>query len=191
MSPEKDIDACTSVNMGKLVLGDPTGLYPCTPSAVMAILDYYNIDVKGKDVCMVGNSNVVGKPTAILLTNRFATVKICHVYTTDTKEKCKEADIVITACGVPNLIKAEQIKPGAVVIDVAIVRVPDLDENGNEQLNDKGKTKMKTVGDCADDVAEVAGMKSPVPGGVGSVTSILNAMNLVKACKLQNDIPLE
>ncbi|SFA69283.1 methenyltetrahydrofolate cyclohydrolase /5,10-methylenetetrahydrofolate dehydrogenase (NADP+) [Acetitomaculum ruminis DSM 5522] len=192
MSPEKDIDACTSINMGKMLLGDPTGLYPCTPSAVMEILDYYNIDVKGKDVCVIGNSNVVGKPVAVLLTNRFATIKVCHVYTTDTKEKCKNADIIVTACGVPNLVKAEQVKPGAIVIDVAICRVPDLDENGVQKTNPKtGKPAMKTVGDCAPDVMEVAGMQSPVPGGVGSVTSSILASNLIKACKIQNGIPLE
>lgn len=191
MNPAKDIDACCGVNIGKMVLGDPTGLYPCTPSAVMEIIDYYNIDVKGKEVVVIGNSNVVGKPVSVLLTNRFATVTICHVFTKDTAEKCKNADIVIAAAGVPNLVKKAQIREGAIVIDVAINRVKDLDENGNEIMNEKtGKPKMKTVGDCEPGVEDVAGMKSPVPGGVGSVTSALLAKNLVKACKIQNKIAL-
>ena len=188
LDPLKDVDSCTIANMGKVVIGDPTGLYPCTASAIMEILDYYNIDVKGKNVAVINNSNVIGKPVSMMLTNRFATVTICHVFTKDTKAICLDADIVICAVPVENVVKAEQIKPGAIIIDATVIRKKAVDADGNPIMNEKtGKQKMVTVGCCEDAVSEVAGMKTPVPG-VGSITSALLAKNLIKACKLQNNI---
>ncbi len=188
LDPLKDVDSCTIANMGKVVIGDPTGLYPCTASAIMEILDYYNIDVKGKNVAVINNSNVIGKPVSMMLTNRFATVTICHVFTKDTKAICLDADIVICAVPVENVVKAEQIKPGAIVIDATVIRKKAVDAEGNPIMNEKtGKQKVVTVGCCEDAVNEVAGMKTPVPG-VGSITSALLAKNLIKACKLQNNI---
>ena len=188
LNPLKDVDSCTIANMGKVVIGDPTGLYPCTASAIMEILDYYKIDVKGKNVAVINNSNVIGKPVSMMLTNRFATVSICHVFTKDTKAICLDSDIVICAVPVENVIKADQIKPGAIVIDATVIRKKAVDADGNPIMNEKtGKQKVVTVGCCEDAVNEVAGMKTPVPG-VGSITSALLAKNLIKACKIQNNI---
>ena len=188
ISALKDVDSCTSENMGKLVIDDPTGLYTCTASAIMEIIDYYNIDVKGMDIVVINNSNVIGKPVSMMLTNRFATVTICHVFTKDTAEYCKKADMIICAVGVENVVKASQVKPGAIVIDATVIRKGVVDENGNPVINEKtGRQKIQTVGCCEAGVEEVAGRKTPVPG-VGSITSAMLAKNLIKACKLQNNI---
>lgn len=188
LDPLKDVDACTVANMGKVVIGDPTGLFPCTAGAIMEIIDYYKIDVKGKNVAVINNSNVIGKPVSMMLTNRFATVTICHEFSKNTKEICLDADIIVCAVPVENIVKASQIKPGAVVIDASVIRKKAFDDNGEPVMNEKtGKQKLITVGCCEEGVNEVAGMKTPVPG-VGSVTSAYLAKNLIRACKVQNNI---
>lgn len=185
LSPLKDVDSSTIENMGKVVIDDPTGLYPCTAAAIMEIIDYYKIDVKGKNVAVINNSNVIGKPVSMMLTNRFATVTICHVFTKDMEKICLDADIVICAVPVENAVKASQIKPGAIVIDATVIRKKAFDDNGEPIMNEKtGKQKVITVGCCEDAVEEIAGYKTPVPG-VGAITSALLAKNLIKACKLQ------
>jgi tetrahydrofolate dehydrogenase/cyclohydrolase, NAD(P)-binding domain protein len=154
ISPEKDVDGFHSVNLGKMIIGDKTGFLPCTPYGIMQLLDEYGIDPAGKDTVIIGRSNIVGKPAAILFIEKSATVQVCNTKTKNTKEKIRNADIVIAAVGVPNFIKGEDIKEGAVVIDVGINRV-----NG------------KLCGDVDyEEVSEKAGYITPVPGGVGPMT---------------------
>lgn len=208
LDPQKDVDASTSDNIGKMLLGDITGLYPCTPSAIVKIMDYYadkicevrkkhdpTYDLKegedychGLDVCIVNNSNIIGKPLFVMLTNRFATVSVVH-HLTVPEEKVKlssRADVLIAATPFRNTVTAEMVKPGAVVIDAAVIREKVFDENGDPVMNEKtGRQKIGVYGCCTADVAEKAGYITPVPG-VGSVTSAMLAENLIKACKLQN-----
>jgi len=154
ISPEKDVDGFHSVNLGKMIIGDKTGFLPCTPYGIMQLLDEYGIDPAGKDTVIIGRSNIVGNPAAILFIEKSATVQVCNTKTKNTKEKIRNADIVIAAVGVPNFIKGEDIKEGAVVIDVGINRV-----NG------------KLCGDVDyEEVSEKAGYITPVPGGVGPMT---------------------
>lgn len=154
ISPEKDVDGFHSVNLGKMIIGDKTGFLPCTPYGIMQLLDEYGIDPAGKDTVIIGRSNIVGKPAAILFIEKSATVQVCNTKTKNIKEKIRNADIVIAAAGVPNFIKGEDIKEGAVVIDVGINRV-----NG------------KLCGDVDyEEVSEKAGYITPVPGGVGPMT---------------------
>lgn len=154
ISPEKDVDGFHSVNLGKMIIGDKTGFLPCTPYGIMQLLDEYGIDPAGKDTVIIGRSNIVGKPAAILFIEKSATVQVCNTKTKNTKDKIRNADIVIAAAGVPNFIKGEDIKEGAVVIDVGINRV-----NG------------KLCGDVDyEEVSEKAGYITPVPGGVGPMT---------------------
>ena len=154
ISPEKDVDGFHSVNLGKMIIGDKTGFLPCTPYGIMQLLDEYGIDPAGKDTVIIGRSNIVGKPAAILFIEKSATVQVCNTKTKNIKEKIRNADILIAAVGVPNFIKGEDIKEGAVVIDVGINRV-----NG------------KLCGDVDyEEVSEKAGYITPVPGGVGPMT---------------------
>lgn len=184
LNPLKDVDSCTVANMGKVMLNDETGLYPCTAEAIMEVIDYYQIDVKGMNIVIVNNSNVIGKPVAMMLTNRFATVTICHEFTKNIQDICLNADMIICAVPVENVVKTSQVKAGAIVIDAAVIRKKAFDVKGTPIINEKtGKQKIQTVGCCEMGVEEVAGMKTPVPG-IGAITSALLAKNLVKACKL-------
>lgn len=184
--PLKDVDSCTVANMGKVVLNDETGLYPCTAQAIMEVIDYYQIDVKGMNVAIINNSNVIGKPVAMMLTNRFATVTICHEFTKDIQKICLDADMIICAVPVENVVKASQVKVGAIVIDATVIRKKAVDADGNAIMNEKtGKQKIQTVGCCEASVEEVAGMKTPVPG-IGAITSALLAKNVIKACRIQS-----
>jgi len=161
ISPDKDVDGLTDTNIARLFSGR-AGFVPCTPRAVMAILDYYHISLTGKDV-IIGRSNVVGKPLAQLCLNRNATVTHCHTRTHDLKAAARRADVLISAAGAPGLITADMVKPGAVVIDVGINRVDG-----------------KTVGDVDfAGVSQVAGALTPVPGGVGAVTTMMVLENVV------------
>lgn len=156
MNPDKDVDGLTSVNLGRLAAGED-GYFPCTPRAVMAILDYYHIPLDGKRAVVLGRSKVVGRPISLLLEGRNATVTVCHSHTKQMDELAHEADILVAAMGRPEKVTACMVKPGAVVIDVGINRI-----NG------------KTVGDVDyAGVSEVAGALTPVPGGVGSVTTTM------------------
>lgn len=173
IAAEKDIDCLSPVNEGKLMEGDKTGLAPCTPTAVMEILKHYNVELQGKNVTVIGASMVVGKPAAILLLNENATVTICHIFTKDTAAMARQADVVVVGCGVPKLVKESWIAEGAVVVDVGI----NVDPEGN------------MCGDVDfDHVVDKAAMITPVPGGVGAVTTSILAKNVVKACKLQNNL---
>ena len=171
IDPKKDVDGLTDVNIAHLYTGRP-GFVPCTPRAVIAILDYYHISLSGKDVAIIGRSNVVGKPLAQLCLNRNATVTHCHTRTKDLKAVCRRADLVIAAAGRAGLVTGDMIKPGAVVIDVGINR------------NAEGKV----CGDVAPEVMEKAAYMTPVPGGAGPMTITMLMKNTLKAAKLQHNL---
>lgn len=171
INPIKDVDAFNAVNVGKIMIGDYDFL-PCTPAGVMEMLSYYNIPVSGKNSVVIGRSNIVGKPMAMLLLHQNGTVTICHSKTRNLKEICAGADILVAAVGIPKFVKADMVKEGAVVIDVGM----DRDENG------------KLCGDVDfDDVKEKTSYITPVPGGVGPMTIATLMKNTLKACKLQNN----
>lgn len=164
ISPSKDVDGFHPINIGSLAAGDPT-FVPCTPAGITKMLEHEGIDVCGKHAVLIGASNIVGKPMAHLLLQREATITICHIKTPDISVHTKQADVVITAVGKPNLITGDMIKPGAVVIDVGITRI-----NG------------KVVGDVdQQSVNGVASFLTPVPGGVGPMTIAMLLANTYKA----------
>ena len=168
IDPKKDVDGFHPYNMGRLCL-DLDSFVPCTPLGVMKIFEEYDINIKGKNVCIVGASNIVGKPMAALLLNAFATVDICHIYTKDLKEHTKRADIIIVAAGKAGLITQDMVKDEAIVIDVGINRL----ENG------------KLTGDVDyDNVAPKCSHITPVPGGVGPMTIAMLLSNTIKATKI-------
>ncbi|CDF59175.1 bifunctional 5,10-methylenetetrahydrofolate dehydrogenase/5,10-methenyltetrahydrofolate cyclohydrolase [Thermobrachium celere] len=170
INPIKDIDCINPINVAKVMEGDKTGFAPCTPSAVVEILKHYNIDIKGKNVVVIGRSMVVGKPLSMLLLNEDATVTICHSKTQNLKEVTKNADILIVAIGRAKFINREYVSNKTTVIDVGI----NVDSVGN------------LCGDVDfDDVKELVKDITPVPGGVGAVTNTVLFKNLVKACKMQ------
>jgi tetrahydrofolate dehydrogenase/cyclohydrolase, NAD(P)-binding domain protein len=154
IKPEKDVDGFSNVNVGKMVIGDESGFLSCTPYGIMQLLEGYDIDVDGKDVVVVGRSNIVGKPMAMMLIQKGATVQVCNSRTKDLSKKLKKADIIVVAVGVPRMIKATDVKEGVVVIDVGINRVDG-----------------KLCGDVDyEDVAQKVSYITPVPGGVGPMT---------------------
>jgi methylenetetrahydrofolate dehydrogenase (NADP+)/methenyltetrahydrofolate cyclohydrolase len=180
VSPEKDVDGFHPVNVGKLVLGDPTGFIPCTPGGVIELLKAENIETRGADVVVLGRGAIVGKPMAALLTLKSptgnATVTVCHSHTRDIAEKCRAADIIIAAIGSPEFVKADMIKPGAVIIDVGVNRVSDPAAKGGSRL----------VGDVDfERVKELAGAITPNPGGVGPMTIAMLMKNTVLAAERQ------
>ena len=172
ISDKKDVDAFSAVNVGHIMIGDYTFL-PCTPAGIMEILRHYNIDVAGKECVVIGRSNIVGKPMAMLLLHQNGTVTICHSKTKNLKDVTSRADILVAAVGIPHFVTADMVKEGAVVIDVGM----DRDENG------------KLCGDV--DFAAVepkASYITPVPGGVGPMTIATLLKNPVTAAKQQNGI---
>jgi len=167
ISPSKDVDGFHPYNVGRLVTGKPV-FQPCTPYGVIKMLERMGVEMEGKEAVVVGRSNIVGKPVALMLLQKNATVTICHSRTKDLKEKVKGADIVIAAVGVPQMVKGDWIKPGAVVIDVGVNRL------------DTGKL----VGDVEFDAAsKVASAITPVPGGVGPMTITMLLYNTLEAAK--------
>jgi methylenetetrahydrofolate dehydrogenase (NADP+)/methenyltetrahydrofolate cyclohydrolase len=164
--PEKDVDAFHPESVGHALIGDET-LAPCTPQGVLLLLEETGLPLAGAEVCVVNHSNLIGKPLAALLINRDATVTVCHKRTRDLKAHTRAADVVVTATGVPGLLTAEHVKPGAVVVDVGIARTPE----------------GKVVGDVAPDVWEKAGWVTPVPGGVGPMTIAVLLQNTLRAFK--------
>ena len=167
ISPEKDVDGLTYVNLGKMLDKDEDGFLGCTPSGVLELLKEYEIDVAGKDVTIVNRSLLVGKPLAVLLTHLNATVTVCHTKTKDINTKLKNSDIVVSAVGVKNFIKKEMVKDGAIVIDVGITR----DEITN-----------KICGDVDfENVAPKTSFITPVPGGVGPMTIAMLMKNVLIA----------
>ncbi|MBI4279665.1 MAG: bifunctional 5,10-methylene-tetrahydrofolate dehydrogenase/5,10-methylene-tetrahydrofolate cyclohydrolase [Armatimonadetes bacterium] len=192
MAPAKDIDCLHPVNAGRLALGQPA-VYPATPWACYVLLERYfarkGLDPKaafeGKELVIVGRSNIVGKPAYFLALERNATTTTVHSFTWRAgtlPAHTRRADILIVAMGKAEFIKTEMVRPGAVVVDVGINMVPVLDAAGNPVLDDRGRPRRRTVGDVAfDEVKEVAAAITPVPGGVGSVTNMLLMRNVVRA----------
>ena len=173
ISPEKDVDCFSPMNTAKLMEGDKTGFPPCTPTAVVEILKHYNVPLKGANVVVLGRSMVVGKPVSMLLLGENATVTICHSKTQDLPKVCSQADVLVAGVGRARMVTSDYIKEGAVVIDVGINAKP---EGGG------------ICGDVdTDDVVEKASMVTPVPAGVGSVTTSILAKHVIKACKQQNN----
>ncbi len=164
--PDKDVDCFHPINVGNLMIGKP-GFLPCTPAGVIEVLKRMNVEIAGKHAVVVGRSNIVGKPMAMLLLREHATVTVCHSRTPDMEQITSQADILVAAVGRPQMIKAKHLKPGAIVIDVGINRLPD----------------GKLVGDVDfEDVLETAGMITPVPGCVGPMTiTMLLANTIVSA----------
>lgn len=177
IAPEKDVDGFHPSNVGRLTLGLPTYV-SATPLGIVEILKKYNIDTEGKNCVVVGRSNIVGTPIAILMTKNTnpgnATVTICHSKTKNLKEICATADILIVAMGKPEFIKADMVKPGAVVVDVGIHRIAD----------DSKKSGFRLVGDVKfDEVAPKTSFITPVPGGVGLMTICSLLLNTLKSAK--------
>ena len=167
ISPEKDVDGFHVSNIGKMVIGDETGFLSCTPYGIMQLLEEYKIEIAGKDAVIIGRSNIVGKPMALMLIQKGATVQVCNSNTKDLRKKLNEADIIIVAAGVPKLLKKEDVKEGAVVIDVGINRVDG-----------------KICGDVDyEEVAEKTSYITPVPGGVGPMTIASLIKNTFKSYK--------
>ncbi len=188
ISPEKDPDAMNPTNLGKLMISDERGFYPCTPEGVMELFKYYNIDVKGKDITIINNSNVFGKPLALMLTDLFATVSIVHVFTKDVASFTKKSDIVITAAGIYGLVKPDQLNENCILIDVAMAQMKD--ENKQFVLNAEGK-KIRTGDahvDCLEKVAMITSATPGCGGGTGPITTALLAQHIIKGCKLQNGL---
>jgi methylenetetrahydrofolate dehydrogenase (NADP+)/methenyltetrahydrofolate cyclohydrolase len=180
IDPAKDVDGFHPVNVGLLSIGGPA-LVPCTPKGCIILLKRELGDLAGKKAVVVGRSNIVGKPMAQLLLKESCTVVVAHSKTKDLAAECRQADILVAAVGVPEMIKGDWIKPGATVIDVGINRVP-----GSEP----GKTKL--VGDVATaEAAKLAGAITPVPGGVGPMTIAVLLRNALEACCRQNGIAFE
>lgn len=171
IAPEKDADGLHPVNLGHLIRGE-TGLRSCTPAGVMALLAEYNIDVAGKNAIVIGRSILVGKPLALMLLEKNATVTIAHSRTQNLAELTRQADIVVGAVGQPEMITADMVKPGAIVIDVGINRVVD------------GSGKARLVGDVDfAGVAPIASYITPVPGGIGPMTIAILLQNTVLSYK--------
>ena len=167
ISPEKDVDGFHVANIGKMVIGDETGFLSCTPYGIMQLLEEYKIEIAGKNAVIIGRSNIVGKPMALMLIQKGATVQVCNSRTKDLRKKLNDADIIIVAAGVPKLLKKEDVKEGAVVIDVGINRVDG-----------------KICGDVDyEEVAERVSYITPVPGGVGPMTIASLIKNTFKSYK--------
>ncbi|MGN0877768.1 MAG: bifunctional 5,10-methylenetetrahydrofolate dehydrogenase/5,10-methenyltetrahydrofolate cyclohydrolase, partial [Kiritimatiellia bacterium] len=175
IAPEKDVDGFTPINVGKMLIGEPCFL-PCTPHGIIKLIEFSGMDIRGKHAVVIGRSNIVGKPVAVLLARKEtnATVTLCHTGTPDVAKFTREADIVVVAAGRPNTLTGDMIKPGAVVIDVGVNRIPDA-------TKPKG---FRLVGDADfESCAPVAGAITPVPGGVGPLTITMLLWNTLESAR--------
>jgi len=178
IDPAKDVDCFHPYNVGRMLIGDEDGFVPCTPAGVMALIKHYGIETSGKHAVVLGRSNIVGKPMAVLLSRKGwranCTVTICHSATRDLPAVCRQADILVAAIGKPRFVTADMAKEGAVVIDVGINRIPDATKKSGTRL----------VGDVDfDAVAPKTSWITPVPGGVGLMTIAMLMKNTMTACK--------
>ncbi len=193
VDPAKDVDGFHPMNVGYLSTQRP-GMVPCTPAGVMEILKRSGIGVAGQEAVVVGRSDIVGKPVAMLLLNQNATVTVCHSKTRDLAGVCRRADILVAAIGRAGMVTREFVKPGATVIDVGINKITERGEferffAGNRKREETFLAKGSTlVGDVHPEVAEVAGAITPVPGGVGPLTIAMLMANTVKAAMLRRGI---
>jgi methylenetetrahydrofolate dehydrogenase (NADP+)/methenyltetrahydrofolate cyclohydrolase len=196
VDPAKDVDGFHPMNVGFLSTQRP-GLVPCTPAGVLQILQRSNIPIAGREAVVVGRSDIVGKPAAMLLINANATVTVCHSKTHDLPAVCRRADILVAAIGRAGMITRDFVKPGATVIDVGMNSVTDAAEfhrffAGNAKREETFRKKGSTlIGDVHPEVAEVAGAMTPVPGGVGPLTIAMLMFNTVKAARMRrgNRVP--
>lgn len=194
IDPNKDVDGFHPVNAGRLAMGRPA-FVPCTPAGIIALLDFNAIEIRGMNACVVGRSQIVGRPMAQLLLQRDATVTICHSRTRDLAAVARQADLLVVAIGRAGMIGREHIKPGAIVIDVGMNKVSDeqqvralFGDAAEKRLEVVAKRGYTLVGDVHPaEAAEVAGMLTPVPGGVGLLTVAMLMKNTLKAAKLQHD----
>ncbi len=190
VDPAKDVDGFHPMNVGFLSTQRP-GLVPCTPAGIMEMLERSHIKIAGQEAVVVGRSDIVGKPMAMLLLNANATVTVCHSKTRDLPDVCRRADILVAAIGRAGMITRDFVRPGATVIDVGMNRVTDPAEfaalfAGNAKREEGFRTKGSTlVGDVHPEVAEIAGAITPVPGGVGPLTIAMLMSNTVKAAKMR------
>lgn len=173
INPLKDIDGFHYSNMGKLALDINPIFKPCTPEGCIKLLDYYNIELKGKDIVVIGKSNIVGLPLSLMLLNREATVTVCHIHTKNIKNKVKSADILFVACGVPKMVKKEWLKEGVIVVDIGINKIEDTTKkNGYRLVGDVDfencKSKCKYI--------------TPVPNGIGPMTVSILMKHIIDSC---------
>jgi methylenetetrahydrofolate dehydrogenase (NADP+)/methenyltetrahydrofolate cyclohydrolase len=185
VSPQKDVDGFHPLNVGKLLLGDKSGFKPCTPAGIQELLIRSGVNTEGADVVILGRGEIVGKPMAAILCQKAkganSTVTICHSRTRNIEDHCRRADILIAAMGVPKFVKAHMVKPGAVVVDVGVNRVPDP----------TAKSGSRIVGDVDfENVQPIAGKITPNPGGVGPMTIAMLMQNTVRAAELATGIAL-
>ncbi|WP_263366651.1 bifunctional 5,10-methylenetetrahydrofolate dehydrogenase/5,10-methenyltetrahydrofolate cyclohydrolase [Edaphobacter bradus] len=196
VSPDKDVDGFHPVNAGRLQAGQP-GLAPCTPAGIIEILKRSNLPIAGQNAVVVGRSDIVGKPAAMMLLNASATVTVCHSKTRDLPKITREADLLVAAIGRAGFVTPEMVKPGATLIDVGINRVTDAAEV--KEFFDSDPAREATfakrgsvvVGDIHPKAFEIAGAYTPVPGGVGALTIAMLMHNTVKAAKLRRGIAME
>ncbi len=175
LAPKKDVDSMSHMSNAGVFEGQDLGYAPCTPAACMEILDHYGIDCKGKNAVVIGRSLVVGKPAAMMLMAKNATVTVCHTRTVNTAEICRNADIIVTAAGVLNSLTKDFVREGQIVIDVSMNWNP-------EKITTKGKGGMS--GDCVfDEVEPIVEAITPVPGGVGAVTTTVLMKHVVEAAE--------
>jgi methylenetetrahydrofolate dehydrogenase (NADP+) / methenyltetrahydrofolate cyclohydrolase len=192
MNPLKDVDGFHPVNVGKLAMGRPV-FVPCTPAGIIELLDDRGVEIRGANACVVGRSQIVGRPMAQLLLQRDATVTICHSRTRDLPAVTRTADLLVVAIGRAGFIGRDHIKPGAIVIDVGMNKISDPEEvrklfgdEAEKRLEVVAKRGSTLVGDVNPaEAAEVAGMLTPVPGGVGLLTVAMLMKNTLKAAKLR------
>src|ERR1700730_9811177 len=193
VDPAKDVDGFHPMNVGFLSTQRP-GLVPCTPAGIIEILKRSKIPIAGQEAVVVGRSDIVGKPVAMLLLNQNATVTVCHSKTRDLPEVCRRADILVAAIGRAGIITREFVKPGATVIDVGINKITDRKEferffSRNTKREETFLAKGSTlVGDVHPEVAEIAGAITPVPGGIGPLTIAMLMANTVKAAMLRRGV---
>ena len=186
VSANKDVDGFHPLNVGKLLLGDTDGFVPCTPAGVHELLIRSGVATSGAEVVILGRGNIVGKPMAAILCQKSehanATVTLCHSRSADIDEHCRRADILIAAMGVPEFVKADMVKPGAVVIDVGVNRIPDPEaKNGSRLVGDVDFAAVQAI----------AGRITPNPGGVGPMTIAMLLRNTVRAAARANGLNLE
>jgi methylenetetrahydrofolate dehydrogenase (NADP+)/methenyltetrahydrofolate cyclohydrolase len=195
ISPEKDVDGLTPVNVGRLVQKRAI-LVACTPSGIIELLDREKIPIGGQHAVVIGRSDIVGKPMALLLLHRDATVTVCHSRTPNLADVCRDADILVAAVGRPGLVTRDFVKPGAAVIDVGMNKVTDAavaaslfpeDHPRLAVFRSKGSV---LVGDVHPEVADVAGALTPVPGGVGPLTITMLMRNTLRAAKARSGQPV-
>ena len=186
VSIDKDVDGLHPVNVGKLGMKGRQALFaPCTPSGVVELLDRVGAPIAGSRAVVLGRSNIVGLPVALLLLGRDATVTLCHSKTRNLADVCRQADILVAAIGKPRFVTADMVKPGAYVIDVGVNSIPVLNPDGTPVISDKtGKPRTRLVGDVDfDAVKEIAAAITPVPGGVGPMTIAMLMKNTLRAAQ--------